>query len=133
MQCTRTMQSRQRGLTMIGFLFIAVVLVMMAILAMKLAPAYIEFFSVKKILNTMGQESELKSMSNADIRHDFEKRANVDYVTVVKPQDIAIDRHGAVPVVTADYTYRTKLVGNVSLVVDFHASTDPNAAPVEVE
>jgi hypothetical protein len=131
MQCTRTMQSRQRGLTMIGFMFVAVVLVMIAILAMKVAPAYMEFFSVKKILNTMGQEPELKSMSNADIRHDFEKRADVDYVTAVKPADLTIDRQGAVPVVTADYTYRTQLVGNVSLVVDFHASTDPSAAAVE--
>jgi hypothetical protein len=127
------MQSRQRGLTMIGFLFVAVVLVMIAILAMKVAPAYMEFFSVKKILNTMGQEPELKSMSNADIRHDFEKRANVDYVTAVKPGDLTIDRQGAVPVVTADYTYRTQLVGNVSLVVDFSASSDPNTAAVEVE
>ncbi len=38
-----------------------------------------------------------------------------------------------VPVITADYEFRTKLVGNVSLVVDFSASSDPNAAPVQVE
>ncbi len=133
MHCSRPLQSRQRGLTMIGFLFTAVVLVMIAMLAMKLVPAYIEYFSVKKILATMGQESDLKSKSNADIRLDFSRRAQVGYVTVVKPDDIAIDRHGAVPVISADYTFRTKLVGNVSLVVDFSASSDPNAAPVEVE
>ena len=133
MHCTPSMQSRQRGLSMIGFLFVAVVLVMIAMLAMKLVPAYIEYFSVKKILATMGQESDLKSMSNADIRNDFAKRADVGYVTVVKPEDIVIDRHGAVPVVSTDYTFRTKLVGNVSLVIDFSASSDPNAAAVEVE
>lgn len=133
MHCTHTMQSRQRGLSMIGFLFVAVVLVMVAMLAMKLVPAYIEYFSVKKILATMGQESDLKSKSNADIRNDFARRAEVDYVSVVKPEDITIDRHGAVPVVSTDYTFRTKLVGNVSLVIDFSASSDPNAAPVEVE
>ncbi|MBN8771483.1 MAG: DUF4845 domain-containing protein, partial [Thiobacillus sp.] len=64
---TRAMKSKQRGLTMFGFLFVAVVLVMLAMLAMKLVPAYIEYFSVKKILATMGQESDLKSKSNADI------------------------------------------------------------------
>ena len=133
MHCTPPMHSRQRGLSMIGFLFVAVVLVMIAMLAMKLVPAYIEFFSVKKILNTMGQESDLKSKSNADIRKDFEKRAEIGYVSAVKPEDIVIDRHGAVPVVSADYTFRTKLVGNVSLVIDFSASSDPNAAAVEVE
>ena len=52
---------------------------------------------------------------------------------MVKPEDISINRHGAVPVISADYTYRTKLVGNISLVVDFSASSDPNAAAVEVE
>jgi len=133
MHCARPMQSQQRGLTMIGFLFVAVVLVMIALLAMKLVPAYIEYFSVKKILATMGQESDLKSKSNADIRNDFVRRAEVGYVTVVKPEDLSINRHGAVPVISADYTFRTQLVGNVSLVVDFSASSDPNAAAVEVE
>jgi len=118
---------------MIGFLFVAVVLVMIAMLAMKLVPAYIEFFSVKKILATMGQESDLRSKSNAEIRNDFVKRANVGYVTVVKPEDLTIDRSRGVPVISADYAFRTKLLGNVSLVVDFSASTNPNAAPASIE
>jgi len=129
----RPLQSQQRGLTMIGFLFVAVVLVMIAMLAMKLVPAYIEFFSVKKILATMGQESDLRSKSNAEIRSDFVKRANVGYVTVVKPEDLTIDRSRGVPVISADYAFRTKLFGNVSLVVDFSASTNPNAAPASIE
>jgi hypothetical protein len=127
------MQSRQRGLTMFGFLFVAIVMVTVVMLALKLVPAYIEFFSVKKILATMGQESELRSKSNAEIRSDFSRRASVGYVTVVKPEDISIDRHSGVPVISADYTFRTKLVGNVSLVVDFSASSDPNAAPPAIE
>ncbi|MBS1146287.1 MAG: putative transrane protein, partial [Proteobacteria bacterium] len=52
---------------------------------------------------------------------------------VVKPEDLSVERQGGVPVITAAYEFRTKLVGNVSLVVDFSASSDPNAAPVEVE
>jgi hypothetical protein len=118
---------------MFGFLFVAIVLVAVALLAMKLVPAYIEFFSVKKILATMGQDSEIRSKSNAQIREDFSNRASVGYVTVVKPQDLSIDRSDGVPVISVDYEFRTKLVGNVSLVVDFSASSDPNAAPVQVE
>jgi hypothetical protein len=129
MHYVRSMKSRQRGLTMFGFLFVAIVLVAVALLAMKLVPAYIEFFSVKEILATMGQESELRSKSNAEIRSDFSKRADIGYVTVVKPQDLSIDRSGGVPAISAEYEYRTKLVGNVSLVVDFSASSAPNGAP----
>lgn len=132
---TRTppMQSQQRGLSMIGFLFVAAVLVAIAMLAMKLVPAYIEFFSVKKILATMGQEADIRSKSNAEIRSDFSRRANVGYVTVVQPENLTIDRSGGTPVISADYEFRTKLVGNVSLVVDFSASTNPNAAPAPIE
>lgn len=133
MQRARPMQNQQRGLTMIGFLFVAFVLVMVAMLGMKLVPAYIEFFSVKKILATMGQESDLKSKSNSDIRSDFSKRANTSYVTVVKPEDISITRSDGMPVISVEYEFRSKLVGNVSLVVDFSASSDPNAAPAQIE
>jgi hypothetical protein len=127
------MKSRQRGLTMFGFLFVAVVLVAVAMLAMKLVPAYIEFFSVKKILATMGQQSDLRSKSNAELRNDFSRRASTGYVTVVKPEDLSVNRNGGVPVISAEYEFRTKLVGNVSLVVDFSASSDPSAASVQVE
>jgi hypothetical protein len=133
MRSIPSLHTRQRGLSMIGFLFVAVVFVAVAMLAMKLVPAYIEFFSVKKILATMGQEPDLKSMSNADIRDDFAKRASVGYVTVVKPADLAVDRSSGTPVISANYQFLTKLVGNVSLVVDFSASSGSNAAPAQVE
>lgn len=129
----RPLQSQQRGLSMIGFLFVAAVLVVVAMLAMKLVPAYIEFFSVKKILATMGQEPELRSKSNGELRSDFARRANTGYVTVVKPENLTIDRSGGTPVISADYEFRTKLFGNVSLMVDFSASTNPNAAPAQIE
>lgn len=133
MYFARTIQSRQRGVSMIGFLFFAVIAIMLAMLAMKLVPAYIEFFSVKKVLSTMGQDTDLRSKSNAEIRSDFSRRASVAYVTEVKPEDLSIDRRGGVPVISADYAFRTKLIGNVSLVVDFSASSDPNAAPPPIE
>ncbi|MDQ1315401.1 MAG: hypothetical protein QG662_1510 [Pseudomonadota bacterium] len=133
MQHSTGLKRRQHGITMFGFLFVAGVLVMIAMLAMKLVPAYIEFFSVKQILTAMGQESGFGSKSNADIRDDFVKRASTSYVTVVKPGDLTIDRSSSVPVVSADYEFRTPLVANVSLVVDFSASTNPRAVSVEVE
>lgn len=133
MHRTHALKSRQRGLTMFGFLFVAVLLIFAAMVAMKVVPAYIEFFSVKKILNTMGQDAGLAGKSNAEIRSDFSKRAGIDYVTVVKPEDLSVDRSGRVPVISVDYEFRTPLVGNVSLVIDFSASSDPSLAAAQVE
>jgi len=124
------MYHKQRGLSMIGFLFVAVVLFFVAMLAMKLVPAYIEFFSVKQILATLGQDPATKSMSNTEIRNSFLRRANVGYVTVVKPEDLSIDRSGRETVISTNYVFRTPLIANISLVVDFSASSavknDPN-------
>jgi hypothetical protein len=133
MRRPRSLQTRQRGLTMISFLFVAAVLVAVAMLAMKVVPAYVEYFSVKKILATMGQEADLRNMSNSDIRKDFEKRASVGYVTVVKPDDLAVDRSSGTPVISASYQFRTGLIGNASLIIDFSASSDPSAAPPQIE
>ena len=118
---------KQRGISMLGFLFVAVIVIVIAMLAMKLVPAYIEYFSVKKILNSMGQDSETKSMSNADIRNSFSKRANVGYVTVVKPEALDIDRSGGKLVISTEYEYRAPLFANISLVVDFKATSDTSS------
>ena len=120
---------KQRGVSMFGFMLVAIVVIIFAMLAMKLVPAYIEFFSVKKILNAMGQDNEVKSMTNADIRSSFAKRADVGYVTVVKPADLNIDRSGRNLVLSTEYEYRTPLVANISLIVDFKASS--NTASLE--
>jgi len=37
---------KQRGVSMFGFMLVAIVVIIFAMLAMKLVPAYIEFFSV---------------------------------------------------------------------------------------
>ncbi len=122
------MYKTQRGLSLIGFLFLGLVAFFIAMLAMKLVPAYIEFFSVKKILSSMAQDSALKTMSNNEIRSSFSKRAQTGYVNVVKPEDLTIERTGGSPVISVEYEYRAPLVADISLVVDFKASTDATAS-----
>lgn len=127
------MYHKQRGLSMIGFLFMAVSLIIVAVLAMKLVPAYIEFFSVKQILATLGQDPATKSMTNAEIRNSFSKRANVSYVSVVEPNDLTIERSGGKMIISTSYVYRTPLIANISLVVDFSASSDVKNDPNQPE
>jgi len=131
MQSIAQLKNNQRGLSMIGFLFVAAVLIFVAMLAMKLVPAYIEFFSVKKILAAMGQDSSLRSKSNAEIRSDFSKRADASYVDAVESSDLTIERSSAGTVVSVDYEFRTKLLGNTSLVVDFSASSGGGSTQIE--
>ncbi len=119
---------RQRGLTMFSFLFVAVIVVFSALLTMKLVPAYMEFFTIKKILSDIGNNPNIKTMSNAEIRSTYGKRAMIDNISTVRPADLEIGRQDGVSVVSVNYTYQTSLVANISLLVEFSASSDSNSS-----
>lgn len=118
---------QQRGITVIGLLFVSIMVIFVAMVAMKLVPAYIEYFEVKKILSDISKGDE--GRSNALIREEFSKRASIDNITAVKPSDLEIGNENGKTVITANYTYETKIVGNVSLLVDFEASSSATAMP----
>lgn len=114
----------QKGLTLISLLFWGVIIIFMALLAMKLIPAYTEFFTIQKILSDIGNDPNIKSMSNGEIRDKFNKRAMVDNISTIKATDLDIGRDGGQTVVSVEYPFQTTLVGNISLLVDFSASSD---------
>ncbi len=116
-------RKQQRGATLVGMLLWGVVIVFVALLAMKLIPAYAEFITVKKILSDIGSEASIKSMSNAEIRDRFARRAMIDNIDTVVPSDLRISREDGRTVVSVEYTFQTHLVGNVSLLADFNASS----------
>lgn len=115
---------QQRGATMVGMLLWGIVIVFVALVAMKLIPAYMEFLTIKKIITDIGSEVSVKSMSNGDIRDRFARRAMIDNISTVGPSDLRISRENGRTVVTLDYAFQTHLVGNVSLLADFSASSD---------
>ncbi len=117
-------RQQQRGLTLISLLFWCVIIGFIALLAMKLIPAYMEYFTVQKILSDIGNDPNIKSLSNGEIREKFTKRALIDNIATVKAADLDISRESGTTVVSVEYPFQTKLVGNVSLLVDFSARSD---------
>lgn len=116
----------QRGATLMSMLFYSIVVIMIAVLIIKLTPPYIEHFSVKKVINAIGNEPDLSTMTPADIRRSFDRRASVDYITVLKGEDLDITKKDGQTVVSADYAVKVPLVGNITALLDFSASTSPS-------
>ena len=117
------MRSRQQGITLMGLIFGAVVLIFAAVLAMKLVPAYIEFFSVKKALAGIAVDTRGRSTSVADIRRLFEGRSAIDDINSVKSSDLEISREGNNYVVAAAWRREVPLFANIGVYIDFAAST----------
>lgn len=116
---------KQQGATLLGMAIVAGGIIFIAIIGMKMAPAYIEYMSVKKVLKAMSNDPNLNSMSTKEIRQSFEKRKSIDDISSVTKDDININKNEAgETVVSVDYQVQKPLMGNVTALLDFHASSD---------
>ena len=115
---------KQAGAALLGMLFVGAMLFFVAVIAMKLFPAYQEYFSVKTVMRAMNKEP-LSSMSKKEIQDSFDKRANTSYITVIHGTDLIMGKNSAgETTVSAQYQVITPLFGNVSVMMDFNTSPD---------
>jgi hypothetical protein len=121
------MRNKQRGVSFLVIFLIGVVLALAAVGAMKIAPAYSEFITAKKaITGIAGSEGRIGNVS--EIRKAFNRRANIDNISVVTGAELEIGKDGGEVVISFAYAKKIPLFANVSLVIDFAASTAPGAS-----
>jgi Domain of unknown function (DUF4845) len=116
---------RQRGMSGIGILIILILVVFAALIGMRVTPAYLEYFAIKKAIASMTQSGELRGGSVADVRRSFERHQAIDDFTAVGPQDLEITKDGGDLVISFAYEKRVPLFYNVSLLIDFAGSSQP--------
>ena len=114
---------RQRGVTFVGMVFIAGLIVFVAIIGLKLIPAYIEYATVVNHLRGIARSPDARGASPKEIQAMFKKRAQIDAIDVVKGDDIEVEKEGDQVVLRANYSTKIKLFGNLSACIDFVASS----------
>jgi hypothetical protein len=123
---------KQQGMTFIGLVLMIAAIVFVAVIGMKLTPAYIEYFSVKKALARIANNPGFNEMHRNDIVASFNRTAIIDNITVIDGGDLLVERGaGGQTVVTADYETIVPLIGNVSALLEFSASTDSATNAIE--
>ncbi|MEO8302484.1 MAG: DUF4845 domain-containing protein [Betaproteobacteria bacterium] len=112
---------RQRGLSMIGFLFVTLVVVIAVLLGFTITPAFIEYYSVTKALEkTLVATKDLNSAK--DIRNEFQRVADAGYIDSVGGRDIEITKNKNEITLSISWTRKLHLIGNASLLLEFDAS-----------
>lgn len=119
-----SMNRGQRGTSFPGLLTWLVVIILMAILGIRLIPAYIEFSAVKRALVAIANDTELRNASVHEIRQAFNKRAAVDEIKSVNGNDIVIRKQDGQFALDINYTVTKPLFANLSLLIDFDATSD---------
>ncbi len=111
----------QRGVAISGLMFWGVILIFLAVLAMKVIPTVIEFYQIKKSTNSVVEMASADA-TVADLRRSFSKFSEVDNLDFPASQlDIFKDR-GQIVIAFA-YEKRIPLFYNVTLLIDYKGST----------
>jgi hypothetical protein len=106
-----------------GVMLLLIGIVFVAIIGMKLVPAYIEYFTIKKAVVAITQSGELRNATVADVRKAFDSRAAIDDITAVRAADLEVTKDGNGIVVGFAYEKRIPLFSNISVLIDFAASS----------
>ena len=114
---------RQRGVSFIILMVYFAMAAFVLLLGMKVLPAYLDYFTVKKILASMATSEEVRSGTVKEIRDSFSRRAVIDYQKSVTTDDLEITKEGSETVVTAAWQARLPLFTSWTLLIDFSAST----------
>ncbi|MBI5792979.1 MAG: DUF4845 domain-containing protein [Rhodocyclales bacterium] len=113
----------QRGLSLNGMMIGGAVLALLALLGMKAVPPWIEYANVLKAVKATAGDASLKEASVAQVRTSYGKRAEIDNVASVRPDDLDITKEGGELVISFAYTAKVPLFKNTSLVFDFEGSS----------
>ncbi|MGZ5038407.1 MAG: DUF4845 domain-containing protein [Usitatibacter sp.] len=113
---------KQRGVSLTGLIVALAVLGFLTIMGAKLMPAYIEYYTVKKMFASMEAAGDLKGTVR-DIRKSFETRNAIEDVKNVKGEDIEVSKEGGETILTASWSVKIPLVGNASACLDFVVTT----------
>jgi hypothetical protein len=109
--------ARQQGLSLIGFLFWGALVAFFLLIAIRMAPAYAEYFEVKK---TMEKSIAEYNGNNAyEVRRNYDLKASAGYAEDIKGKDIEFSRENGQLVMSVAWTRKLPLFGNVSLLLDF--------------
>jgi len=111
---------KQRGVTMIGWIFLLVPVAVVAYAGIRVAPEYLNYYKVLTALKeTASQYKSDDSVSPASIRGALEKRFDTGYIDEPKAKDIVIVKADEGWTMTADYEKTVPLFANLHLLLVF--------------
>lgn len=109
---------RQQGMTLLGWVFLLAVLGFLVLLALRLMPAYMEYFSVVNSVKSVAEQSTAETPFT-EMRRGISRRFQVNSISDVRADDIGIVRDGDGIYLHVDYEVRRPVMGNVDAIVSF--------------
>ena len=113
---------KQSGMTLIGFIIVLGFVLFLSFIGMKIAPIYMEYYSVVSAMNGVAKERGSARLSPYDVRVKVLNRLYLSYsADNVKSANIKIVRRNGVFLRIA-YEVRKPVIGNLDAMATFDRS-----------
>jgi hypothetical protein len=117
----------EAGMSALGAVVVLALAGALAVVAIRVAPAYLEYRAVKRAV----VQAKAAGGTTGEMRQAFDRNAGVNDVTAITGRDLVFSRrsNGGGGETEIDFAYerRVPLLGNASLVLDFSGSSDGSA------
>ena len=110
---------RQSGITVIGFLLMAVLVGAIGLAVIKIVPLYLERMRIERVLGDLQEELATGGNSVQSIRLALEARFYVENLNIPK-EEVQIMREGEGYVIKVDREARAPFAADLSFVVSIH-------------
>jgi hypothetical protein len=116
---TAVRMRRQKGLSLVGLIFVGLAVALLMLLGFKIVPAVNEYLAIDRAVQKIrGEGSTVR-----EIRGAFDRYAQIDDIKSVAGKDLDITKDGDRVVVSYAYSYSVPILDNVRLLIDFSGST----------
>lgn len=110
---------RQRGLGLLGLLFVLGTLAFVALLVIKIGPLYLNEMTVATAVKGAAEDPDLVGAELSAIRNRLQRRWDIDYIDQVEAKQIRLKRTANGRALFYDYEARVNLFYNIDVVVRF--------------
>ena len=108
---------RQRGLSLIGLLFWAILIGFFALIGMRVLPTLNEYFTIQKAINRIAHEG---GSTVPEIRAAFQKTKDIEYsISSISAKDLTITKENDKVVISFAYDKEIELMKPVYLLIKY--------------
>ncbi|MES2546930.1 MAG: DUF4845 domain-containing protein [Pseudomonadota bacterium] len=115
--------TKQKGGSVLGMLIVVAAIVFLGMIGLKVIPAYLEYMSVKSAVKKISNNENFDSMNKKEIADSFNRFAEVDNITVVKGNDLVVEKTSTGNIISTQYQVVVPIMANASVLLDFNATS----------
>lgn len=117
------MLAKQRGITLVSFVIVLVVIGFFVYMGMVLGPSYSEYYGVVKSMKSLAAQSNAENADLNRLQIDLQKYFDVGYVESVQGTDLKLIRNKDTNDIDLNYEVRKPFIYNIDFVIKFDFTT----------